>query len=204
MSAAPLRIQRMQLKLQKYSLKVVWKKGTELVIVDSLSRAPVVSCDDNSDVDEYEVHSVGYLPISDIRMNELKQVTSGDMTLQMIVKYICQGWPADKSLVPNEVKPFWGIRDELYTAEGLVLKGDRVVVPQAMRADMLKQVHRSHLGVEKCKQRAKDVLFWPGMSAEIVEMCERCSTCAETRCKKHERAYGTIATARKAVAEGSN
>ena len=63
------------------------------------------------------------------------------------------------------------------------MKGDRVVVPQAMRADMLKQVHRSHLGVEKCKQRVNDVLFWPGMSAEIVEMCERCSTCAETRCK---------------------
>ena len=73
----------------------------------------------------------------------------------MIVKYICQGWPADKSLVPNEVKPFWDVRDELYTAEGLVLKGDRVVVPQAMRADMLKQVHRSHLGVEKCKQRCQ-------------------------------------------------
>ena len=81
LSAAPPRIQRMQLKLQKYALKVFWKKGTELVMADSLSRAPVVSCDDNSDVDEYEVHSVGYLPISDIRMNELKQVTSDDMTL---------------------------------------------------------------------------------------------------------------------------
>ncbi len=30
-------------------------------------------------------------------------------------------------------------------------------------------VHNAHLGVEKCKRRAKDVMFWPGMAAQITD-----------------------------------
>ena len=39
-----------------------------------------------------------------------------------------------------------------------------MIVPAAMRPDMLKRIHRSHLGIEKC---ARDVIFWPGMGARV-------------------------------------
>lgn len=181
LGSAPPRIQRMMLKLQKYSLNVVWKKGKDLVIADALSRAPIMSEEAQNDIDEYQIHTVSYLPISDLRLNELKQATETDTTMQMVIKYACQGWPCQKGLVPNEVKPYWGVRDELYVSEGLVLRGDRVVVPRALRHDMLKKIHSSHLGIEKCTARAKDIFFWPGLVAEITEMCERCATCAEAK-----------------------
>ena len=47
------------------------------------------------------------------------------------------------------------------------LKGDRVILPTSMRPEMLQIIHRSHLGIEKCKQRAKDILYWPGMATQI-------------------------------------
>ena len=37
----------------------------------------------------------------------------------------------------------------------------------------------SHLGIVKCKQRARDVVFWPGMGKEIEEMISKCDTCQE-------------------------
>ena len=38
---------------------------------------------------------------------------------------------------------------------------------------MLSKIHASHLGT----RRAKDLFYWPGMSAQITEMCEQCSMC---------------------------
>lgn len=44
---------------------------------------------------------------------------------------------------------------------------------------MLKLIHQSHLGIVKNKQRAREVLYWPGMNAQIEEVVKNCSTCAE-------------------------
>ena len=43
---------------------------------------------------------------------------------------------------------------------------------------MLKAIHASHLGIVKCKSRARESLFWPGISSQIEEEIEKCSTCA--------------------------
>ena len=50
-----------------------------------------------------------------------------------------------------------------------------------MRKEILNKVHVSHLGIVKCKQRARDVVFWPGMGKEIEEMIYKCDTCQEYR-----------------------
>ena len=44
---------------------------------------------------------------------------------------------------------------------------------------MERLIHQSHLGVVKCKQRAHEVLYWPGISAVIEEMVRNCSKCAD-------------------------
>ena len=35
--------------------------------------------------------------------------------------------------------------------------------------------------MEKCKQRARDVLFWPGMGKQIETLVSSCSICLERR-----------------------
>ena len=46
-----------------------------------------------------------------------------------------------------------------------------------MRQQMLEKIHESHLGAEACKRRAKDVLFWPGMAAQISDRVDQCDAC---------------------------
>ncbi|XP_035989083.1 uncharacterized protein K02A2.6-like [Fundulus heteroclitus] len=55
----------------------------------------------------------------------------------------------------------------------------RIVIPPTMRQHMLKLIHQLHLGIVKSKQRAREVLYWLGMSAEIEEVVKDCSKCAE-------------------------
>ena len=39
---------------------------------------------------------------------------------------------------------------------------------------MLSQIHESHLGITKCKQRARELLFCPGMASQIEEQIAMC------------------------------
>ena len=44
---------------------------------------------------------------------------------------------------------------------------------------MLPQIHRSHLGIVKCRQRAREELFRLGRSVEIEQMVTNCGVCAD-------------------------
>ncbi|XP_031564662.1 uncharacterized protein K02A2.6-like [Actinia tenebrosa] len=48
-----------------------------------------------------------------------------------------------------------------------------------MQQSMLKLIHKSHLGMVKCKQRAREVLYWPGMNADIEQTIKNCGKCAD-------------------------
>lgn len=65
--------------------------------------------------------------------------------------------------------------------DGILFKGEKIIVPHTLREDMLARIHTGHMGIEKCKQRARDVLFWPGMGKQIEAIVGSCSTCLERR-----------------------
>ena len=46
-----------------------------------------------------------------------------------------------------------------------------------MRNQMLTLIHSSHLGIDKYKQRAKDVIYCPGMGKDIELVVSSCSVC---------------------------
>ena len=48
-----------------------------------------------------------------------------------------------------------------------------------MRPERLCQIHKIHLGIAKCRQRAREVLFWPGMSLDVEQMVSNCSLWAD-------------------------
>ena len=44
---------------------------------------------------------------------------------------------------------------------------------------MLELIHGTHAGILKCKQRAREALYWPGMSAQIEEKVKDCTICRD-------------------------
>ena len=71
------------------------------------------------------------------------------------------------------MKPFHGFQDEIPYHNGILLKGDRIIVPSTLRTDML-----------KIKQRARSSLHWPGMDNQIEHLDSNCSTCLNHRNKQ--------------------
>ena len=51
------------------------------------------------------------------------------------------------------------------------------MIPPSMRPGVLELVHGTLLGIVKCKQRAREALYWPGMSAQVEEKVQNCTIC---------------------------
>ena len=174
----------MPLRLLRYKLNLHYVPGTKVCIADMLSRAhpPPSPHKENSQDEEMElrIHSlVSSLPISNEKMSFLKQATAADDSLQMVQTLITKGWPADKRDTPICTRQYWPLRDELHTIEGLVFRGETLVVPASMCHEMLTKLHEGHLGMQKCKARARSIMYWPGMGQDIEDTISRCSTCAK-------------------------
>ena len=91
------------------------------------------------------------------------------------------GWPDTKQQLAIEMQDS---TDKVATADGLLFKGLRLIVQKVMRPEILHQIHKSHLEIAKCRQRAREVLFWPGMSLDVEQMVSNCSLCADFVKKK--------------------
>jgi len=175
---APARLQKMVMVVQKYPINVKYRPGKELVIADALSRASAPEKDSDSILEEFEINVLHTLPISEQRLNELKAETQKDSVLQDLKRTVENGWPIAKQDAPTTTSPFWNYHDEISIADGILFKGERVIVPKSMQPDMLKIIHSAHMGTEKCKRRAKEVLYWPGMNSQIEDVVSNCQTCS--------------------------
>ena len=179
LACAPRRLQGMIMRLQKYDLEVRYEKGTEIHIADFLSRAYLPSMEHPTGADFEYVNMASFLPISDQRLQEIRDETERDETLQILKSVILQGWPAERNAAPAQVAPYYSIRDELSVQDGLIFRSERVVIPKALRGNMKQRIHSSYMGAESC---LRECIFWPGMNAEIKEMIAACETC-----RKYER-----------------
>ena len=61
--------------------------------------------------------------------------------------------------------------------DGLILKGMHIVIPDKMREDILKQIHKGHLGLNKCQMRAKETVYWPGLNDQLENLILSCQLC---------------------------
>ena len=61
------------------------------------------------------------------------------------------------------------------------MKGDRLITPSSLRREMLDKIHSSHLGVEKCINRARETVYWPGVCEQIKEKVAKCEICNKYR-----------------------
>ncbi|RUS91936.1 hypothetical protein EGW08_000338 [Elysia chlorotica] len=173
LSKAPKRLQSMFLKLQAFDFNLIYKPGTQLHVSDSLSRAPLPTVN--------AVHTcsnISHSPFKDSRLSEIKAATVLDPVLSQLKLIILQGWPDLKSDLPSCVLPYFNYRDELTVQDGIILRGDRIVIPSSLRQDLKAKVHAGHHGINSCLRRARDLIFWPGMSNDIRAHVESCDTCA--------------------------
>ncbi|XP_036347586.1 uncharacterized protein K02A2.6-like isoform X1 [Rhagoletis pomonella] len=76
---------------------------------------------------------------------------------------------------------FWKHRSDLFLEDGILYLNNRVIVPPVLRETILSQLHVSHLGIEKTKKRARELVYWPGIDGAIEKMITNCDICQRSR-----------------------
>ena len=92
------------------------------------------------------------------------KASQADDTLAILKYTIQKGWPNSIKKLPSEIQTFWTFQEILTIEDVLILKGTRIVVPSTKQAEILKLIHEGHLGLTKCKLRAKETVYWPGLN----------------------------------------
>lgn len=182
LSQAPPRLQRLLLRLQKYTFNFKYRPGKELVIADTLSRAclPVGKEETQSQELETFVHSVFLrsIPMSHDILNDIYRETERDNELSLVRDCIQNDWPLSRK---RSTHKYWKIKDQLTVVDDLVFKGNRIVVPTVLQPEILKRLHTGHMGMEKTKRRARNIIYWPNMNRDIDEIISQCNTCMDFR-----------------------
>ena len=177
---APKRLQSMMLRLQRYDILVSYVSGKLLYLADTLSRAFKPSNQPSPQSDLETVCTIANVPMTENRISEIPSASAIYTELQLLKTVILKGWITDKLDIPPEVLPYFPIRDELSVQDGLIFRGERVVIPVTLRAILKDKIHSSHLGVEGCLRRAREAIYWPNMNFDLKDYISKCSICRTT------------------------
>ncbi|UYV80019.1 K02A2.6-like [Cordylochernes scorpioides] len=138
----------------RYSYKIVPTPGKNLIVVDALSRSPrmkVRTQELEEELCAYVQQVVSFMPISDVR----------------------EGWP-ERTNVSMSESQYCPAKDDFSVENGILLKGSRYVIPENIRKGLLQRIDEGHLGIVKCRERAKGSIWWPRIISEIEEMVRTC------------------------------
>ena len=178
LSSCPPRLQRFLMRALKYDVTVNYVKGPDVPIADALSRVSPQPTPSSSQLSEIYVHHVTqHLPATPTKLQQIRDETGRDPVLSLLKEMVFEGWPQKREECPQLLHGYWNFREELTIEDGLVLKGDRIVIPPTLRPEILNIIHQGHLGQEKCLLRARTSVFWPGITKEIINQVNQCEPC---------------------------
>lgn len=148
----PPRVQCFFLRLLKYDYTLTFVPGKQMAVADMLSRAPASEDGAASPTSDVEVHGVTVVSalVSEKTISRLASETERDVYLQQVLHKLANGCAVEG--------PLKAVASELSVVKGILLKGTKVVVPSSMQLDILKRVHAGHLGIGKCKARARQLV----------------------------------------------
>ena len=173
---AGMRIARWAARLMDYSFTVEHVRGASNP-ADGLSRLPAAAEEAVEDDEEIVIAAVTAHPTA-VSEDELVAATSSDQVLQQLCEQVSRQWPRRARECQTDVQPFFKCREELSVCRGMVLRGERLIVPQSLRSRVLDLAHEGHQGIVRCKQRLRQLYWWPGMDRDVEAAVKMCSICA--------------------------
>ena len=150
----PIRVQRFRLRMMRYKFSISHVPGKSLLMADALSRAP---CSDVRREDTlleqattaYACQVLQSLPATERQLERIRIHQEEDEECRQAAAYSKEGWPSRQSL-SGVMKHYYSIAAEISVHDGLLMRGNRIVIPASLRLEMLDRIHTGHQGISKC------------------------------------------------------
>ena len=154
--------------LSEYQYKVQHRKSVENQNVDYLSRASLKLKDPNILQDDDIIHcqTINQISTSTITFESIARETDNDPQLSVLKKELSLG---------NINDPEYSLQD------GIIFRRHRVYIPTKFRAEILQELHHTHLGMVKMKNLARRYCYWKNIDRDIEQLVRGCRSCAEVK-----------------------
>ena len=185
----PPRILRFRLRLAKYDYIAQHVPGKLLYAADALSRAPTQGESEEELQEEVEAYvdhvTMSSIPATTHRLQAYRQAQMEDAECSKVREYCQTNWPAKHS-IESSLKPYWKVRGSLTLCDDLLLYNSRIVVPPSLRRETMLKIHEGHQGVERCRERVRSSVWWPGVTSQVKQFVENCRECARVARPRRE------------------
>ena len=175
------RIERWVLRLQPFDFTVVHIKGRQN-IADPLSRLldPNRASGSMSKAEFEEMASVRLVAVnstpSALTTKQIEVESASDPELLEVKKCLKFGNWTDF----QGHSSYRAIQTELCVVGHIVLRGNRLVIPKNLRAQVITLAHEGHLGIVGTKQNLRSKVWWPNIDSEAESFCRSCHSCQIT------------------------
>ena len=157
----------MLLRFSDYDFNCLYQQGKNIFLSDTCSQLASHNKKDGKESElsdlNVTIHDIA-VNISDSKIAEIQKETVTDPDLQLFMKYIIDRWPLSNSDCVESVRLYFKDQDELCIVDGMVLKGNCIIMPHSLHEDALRKLHTVHLGVTKTMLCACTCVFWTNIS----------------------------------------
>nr|XP_006814683.1 PREDICTED: uncharacterized protein K02A2.6-like [Saccoglossus kowalevskii] len=177
-SKLPPRIEKWVMDMQNVDYELVYEPGKDAADpLDFLSRHPLPET--GTDTAEKIIKQV-IVDEHAVVMDRIKEETETDSQLQKLSNVILRGdWEQHKK--DPDITPFYMIRYELYTAEGLIFRLNRIIIPRNLHRKVIKAPHKlGHFGMTRTKQMLREKYWFPAMNNLVEQIIGQCYECQVT------------------------
>ena len=170
------RILRWYIRLLPYSFVVKYSPGRDNP-ADYFSRKPVSGSSEGetlaTETEEYVNNILLDAVPNSISLQEVTIESLRDPVIQRLVECI----RLDRWTGVEGIARYSKVRLELTCKTGIVMRGHRIVLPQALRSRAIMLAHTSHMGMNRTKQYVRAKLWWPGLDDDIQCAVKSCGIC---------------------------
>ena len=184
------RILRLKEQTLQFNFTMKYNQGKWHRAPDALSRSPtpqfvkildIFSMEEDSAVETHEAVSeiacAIISPPSLLSLDDVRKATVEDKTMQLLKSAIREGFCSSQHLTDPSIRNYFNAREHLWVENEIVMFKNRIVIPAAIRQQVLKSLHSAHQGVEGMRARAASCVYWPGINASIAQIRSNCKYC---------------------------
>lgn len=169
------RLQRYAVFLSGHTYDIEYKNTTQHGNADALSRLPLSETEEGTMPDPESVFYTSQVEKLPISSTQIRRETQRDTVLSQVLDFIVQG--TERLPEEDEFKPYHNRRNELTCHHGCLMWGNRVIIPESLRGEVLTELHEGHAGIVRTKSLARSHTWWPGIDSDIEKMCQSCAGC---------------------------
>ena len=179
---APLRVERHRSKLRQFDFKLIFEPGSTSPC-DYGSRHPPPSktyskeekeewgIEEEDEDGEIWVNRVIQDVVPEaVTLAEVREATQQDPLLSKLMADIQRGRLSEE-LRNTEYK---GVFEELTTTSGVILKGERLVMPKALHPMVIALAHEGHQGEDRTTRNLREKVWFPKLAEKCREFVKTC------------------------------